>query len=83
MTLFESTTLLSLEFPTCLRDQKSESGLELLTLEFLWPSDLFVYFPKVHRCHTEKKKVLDCVLFHVLSYVLFKYTEQKKKVNTL
>ena len=38
--------LLPLEFPTCPRAQKSESEQELLILEFLGPSDLFVYLKK-------------------------------------
>ena len=63
MALFKFTTLLPLEFPTCPRAQKSESGQELLTLEFLGPSDLVVYFKKMHWCHTERKKVLDVYFF--------------------
>ena len=64
MALFKFTTLLPLEFPTCPRAQKSEQ--ELLTLEFLGPSDLFVYFKKNIGIIQKGKKVLDVQFFHVL-----------------
>ena len=57
--------LLTLQFLTCPRAQRSESEQELPThLDFpIGPSDLFVYLQKIHWCHIDRKKGLRYVLF--------------------
>ena len=56
--------MLTLEFPTCPRAQKSEFEQQLLTLKFLGTSNVLVYLVNTFWCHTERIKVLDNALLH-------------------